>query len=124
MLLFNVLVNLEPTVIPASFPDNRRLNVQSAIDELQYAAVSNHGMYVYIAMLIINRLIKYYISADSLQYSPSDMNPNSSMQAFAYLEHPRHSINASNQGTYKCAIYCTYTYVYLDVPRFKRLVVT
>ena len=46
MLLFNVLVNLEPTVIPASFPDNRRFNVQSAIDELQYAAVSNHGMYI------------------------------------------------------------------------------
>ena len=55
LLLFNVLVNLEPTVIPASFPDNQRLNVQSAIDELQYASVSNHGMYV--AMLIINRLI-------------------------------------------------------------------
>lgn len=45
----------------------------------------------------------HVLSLDSLQgtsHTISNVNPNSSMQSFAYLEKSQHNGSVSNQGTY------------------------
>jgi len=55
----------------------------------------------------------YVVSLDSLldtSNTISDVNPNSGIKSFAYLEQSLHNVSVSNQGTYGMMYMCVIYY--------------